>query len=129
MPAIRSLALVAAAVLTFAACGGGDSDSTPASTSPTSAAGTDGAAVTIKVFNFQPDPLEVRVGETVTWTNEDEILHTVTSGPRDKPDGSFDGQLADKGATFEHTFDEAGTYDYFCSRHPGEGMTAQVVVS
>lgn len=133
MPTIRPIALAVVAVLTFAACGGGDS--TPASNTATSAgdgaAGDSaaGASVAIKVFNFQPDPLEIKVGETVTWTNEDDILHTVTSGTREKPDGAFDGQLAAKGDTFERTFDKAGTYDYFCSRHPGEGMTAQVVVS
>lgn len=133
MPTIRPLALAVVAVLTFAACGGGDS--TPASNTATSAAdgaagdSAAGASVAIKVFNFQPDPLEIKVGETVKWTNEDDILHTVTSGTREKPDGAFDGQLAAKGDTFERTFDKAGTYDYFCSRHPGEGMTAQVVVS
>ena len=130
MPTIRPLALIAAAVLTFAACGGGDSKPATSGTTTSAAVGGEaGATVAIKVFNFQPDPLEIKAGDTVTWTNEDEILHTVTAGTREKPDGAFDGQLAEKGDTFEHTFDEAGTYDYFCSRHPGEGMTAQVVVS
>ena len=136
----RTLPVLLAAVLTLGACGGGDGDtSAPAadreSTATTTADGATGAdsskgtTVTIKVFNFQPDPLEISAGDTVTWSNGDEILHTVTSGTREKPDGTFDGQLPEKGATFDFTFDEAGTYEYFCSRHPGEGMTASVVVT
>jgi len=66
-------------------------------------------------------PYEVTVaqGATVTWSNDDSAAHTVTSGtPEEGPDGHFDSSLFMAGATFEHTFDEAGTYDYFCMVHP-----------
>jgi plastocyanin len=69
----------------------------------------------------------VSVGATVTWTNDDTAAHTVTSGtPTDGPDGMFDSSIIMSGATFEHTFEEAGDYDYFCIVHPW--MTGKVTV-
>jgi plastocyanin len=68
---------------------------------------------------FIPADVSVSVGDTVTWSNDDTAAHTVTSGnPADGPDGKFDSSLFMAGTTFEHTFDEAGTYDYFCMVHP-----------
>ena len=86
---------------------------------------------------FQPNPLHIAPGTTVRWTNEDEILHTVTSGTRTYDDQhlqkeivagppGFDFQLNGKGATAMFTFTQAGTFSYLCSRHPG--MDAQIVV-
>ncbi len=69
----------------------------------------------------------VSVGGTVTWTNDDTAAHTVTSGtPTDGPDGVFDSSIIMSGATFEHTFEEAGEYDYFCIVHPW--MTGKITV-
>jgi len=76
-----------------------------------------GAAVTIKTFEFQPVPLAVKAGTRVTWTNNDAIEHTVTSGTPETPDGRFNSPLDGKGATFTFTFTQAGTYPYFCDRH------------
>ena len=71
--------------------------------------------------------ITVGVGATVTWTNDDTAAHTVTSGtPTDGPDGVFDSSIVMSGATFEHTFEEAGQYDYFCIVHPW--MTGKVTV-
>lgn len=70
--------------------------------------------------------LEVAVGTTVTWTNTDQILHTVTTGTPDAPDGRIDGQMPEAGSTFSFTFTEPGTYAYFCSRHTF--MTGTIVV-
>lgn len=89
---------------------------------------------------YKPSTLEVSTGDTVTWTNEDSgVHHTVTSGEpagdtvpgvskgsAAKPDGLFDGDLADAGASFTFTFEEAGTFSYFCNVHPS--MTAEIVV-
>lgn len=76
---------------------------------------------------FQPDTATVGVGGTVTWTNDDTAAHTVTSGTAtDGPDGTFDSSIIMAGKTFSNTFDEAGTYDYFCVVHPW--MTGKVVV-
>jgi len=62
---------------------------------------------------------QVNVGEEVTWANQDTEAHTITSGtPADGPDGLFDSGLIENYMYFYHTFDEPGTYDYFCMVHP-----------
>ncbi|MGI0059712.1 MAG: cupredoxin domain-containing protein, partial [Nitrosotalea sp.] len=78
---------------------------------------------------FSPNPLTVAPGTTVTWKNIDTVSHYVTSGkPSDETTGSvFDsGNLIKPGSTYQFTFANAGTYDYFCSVHPW--MTGQVIV-
>jgi len=68
---------------------------------------------------FMPASATVNVGDTVQWHNADTAAHTVTSGsPADGPSGVFDSSLFMGGATFDVTFDEAGSYDYFCMVHP-----------
>ena len=112
--------LVLAATL-LSACGGGDEVATPSDEG--------GPMVTIKTFAFQPDPLVVPAGTTITFLNEDAIDHTVTAGTREVPTPEvFDGVLPERGATFELTLDDPGTYDYFCEIHPGPGMTATITV-
>ena len=77
---------------------------------------------------FIPNPVTIPMGGTVTWENVDNAAHTVTSGsPADGPDGVFDSSLIMAGgATFSHTFDDVGTYDYFCMVHPW--MQGSVIV-
>ena len=89
-----------------------------------------GATVTVATFAFAPDPLVVPAGTEIRFVNEDAIDHTVTAGTREVPEPErFDGQLPEKGSTFELTLDEPGTYDYFCEIHPGPGMTATIRVT
>jgi plastocyanin len=133
-----AVAGVAAAAL-LAGCGGSESGTAKpeaaASTSPTTMAeGTVTAAnpagsgaVTVKQFQFMPAELTVKVGTTVTWTNQDDILHTATSGATPgTADGKFDGPMDGRGKSFSHVFDQAGRYPYFCNRH--NSMTGTVVV-
>lgn len=140
----RRLALAApllALALAGAACGGSD-PSTAAGDEATTSAGAAkaaGTAVTIDTFMFTPKVVRVKVGDTVTWTNKDSILHTVTSGTREyepgnggnvtatHKDGAFDMQLDGAGSNARFTFTAAGTFHYFCDRHPG--MEADVEVS
>ena len=72
---------------------------------------------------FNPDDLTINVGDTVTWTNDDNMGHTATStsGPT-----SFDSGNIASGATWPFTFTEPGTYDYKCSYH--SSMTASITV-
>jgi plastocyanin len=121
-------------LLCVAACGGsGDKSAEPnASPSESSAPAmesstTAGNQVTIHTFAFQPNPVNVKTGETVTWTNNDQILHTVTSGTRGNSDGMFDQRLDGVGSKAMFTFNAAGTFAYHCEIHPG--MDATVVVS
>jgi plastocyanin len=78
-------------------------------------------AVKIDNFVFGPQAITVPVGATVTWTNSDDIPHTVVS-----TDGVFTSKVMDTDEKFSYTFTKAGTYSYYCSVHPK--MTGQVVV-
>lgn len=75
-------------------------------------------AVDIQLFQFQPGAVEVRAGTTVTWTNRDDITHTVTSGDPEHRTGRFDQRLPGRGASTTVRFSEPGVYPYFCDRHP-----------
>ena len=76
-------------------------------------------AVDIMNFSMNPDPIEIEVGTTVRWTNLDFAGHTVTSGdPGDVDAGAiFGSPVLGQNDTFEHTFDEAGAFAYFCRPH------------
>lgn len=68
---------------------------------------------------FIPATVSISTGSTVVWMNDDTAAHTVTSGsPTSGPDGIFDSSLVMVEASFEVTFDDAGSYDYFCMVHP-----------
>ena len=75
---------------------------------------------------FQPNPAQVSVGSTVTWTNEDAQPHTVNSGENATPDGTFDSGILAPAATFDFSFTEAGEYPYFCLLHPNMVGTVSV---
>ncbi|MCU1296880.1 MAG: putative Amicyanin precursor [Acidobacteriaceae bacterium] len=77
--------------------------------------------VKIDNFSFGPQTVTVPVGATVTWTNRDDIPHTVVS-----TDGVFKSKVRDTDEKFSYTFTKAGTYSYYCSVHPK--MTGQIVV-
>lgn len=78
-------------------------------------------AVAIAEFAFAPATLTITAGDTVTWTNEDQIEHTATSTT-----GAFDSGLLGQGESYSVTFTTPGTYDYLCTPHPS--MTGQIVV-
>jgi plastocyanin len=82
--------------------------------------------VIIQTFQFRPTPIEVPVGMRVTWTNQDDILHTITSGAPDRRDGQFELSLDRQGATDSVTFSRAGRYPYFCDRH--QSMRGEILV-
>lgn len=77
--------------------------------------------VTIQGFAFGPDAVTVTVGDTVTWSNQDNVGHTATAG-----DGTFDTGTISAGGTASATFSTAGTFAYACAIHPS--MTGTVVV-
>jgi plastocyanin len=140
MNAIARFTVAGIAVVAFGltGCGGGGSE--PAE--PAAPAAADEPATTtveLRSFAFQPGRLEVEAGTTVEWTNDDDILHTVTSGtPAEQgvpgvtadtppmPDGRFELALDGADASGRFTFETPGTYSYFCAIHTA--MTAEVVV-
>ena len=124
--ALVALTLLAAAVL-VAGCGGsgGSGGGSPTTTAAptTSGAGTpaSGTAVTIDNFAFSPAALSVKMGQQVTWTNKQDVEHTVTADG-----GTFDHPMPPN-ATFSFTFPGAGSFAYHCRIHPS--MKGTVVVS
>ena len=134
----RFAAAVAAAALLSAgltACSSGTADET---SSTKSSGKPDGPVIKLSRLMFMPATTEIKVGTTLTWTNDESISHTVTSGEAtgidkttslrsgEKPDGTYDEQLAKKGDSFSFTYDKAGTYPYYCDIH--KGMNGEIVV-
>ena len=78
---------------------------------------------------FVPETLTVSKGTTVTWTNGDSTLHTVTSGSAESGNSGteFDSSYLAAGKTFQHQFSTSGTFDYYCTLHPY--MKGKVVVT
>ena len=89
-----------------------------AAASPAQAADVE---VKIDNFTFNPQQITVKTGDTVTWTNHDDIPHTVTSKTM-----AFRSKAMDTDDKFSFTFATPGKYDYFCSLHPH--MTGLIVV-
>jgi plastocyanin len=76
---------------------------------------------------FQPNPVQVSIGDKVKWMNRDSIPHTVTSSQNVTTDEQFDSGILAPNSTFEHTFTEAGEYPFSCVLHPNHGET--IIVS
>ena len=108
--------LVVAGGLAFEGCGGG---------------GDPGAnQVFMQAIAFNPMEITIQAGESVTWTNQDIVPHTATSGnPDDAVLGPiFRSAFLGQGDTFTHTFEDAGEFVYFCEVHPGMMRDAKVIV-
>ena len=120
-----ALCAVLALALGLAACGGSSGGgSTSASTSAPSSSGASGGGVTIKMQNiqFSPKDTTVKVGDKVTWTNDDNTDHNVTA----ESGADFKSKDFGNGATFSFTADKAGTIKYVCTIHPGMTGTLNV---
>ena len=105
------LAVVAAAALFAAGCGGEGESSEPVAATEVEM---------VKSYRFDPKVIEIAAGDTVTWTNEDNFTHTV------QVDGQEDHKVG-KGESVEITFDEPGTYDYVSTLH-SQDMDGTVIV-
>jgi plastocyanin len=120
------LLLCAVVALAAAGCGGGDDNggSSSGSAPSTSAASSSGGGVAIKMQNIQfaPKDVTVKVGQKVTWTNDDSTDHNVTA----ESGADFKSKDFGNGETFSFTPDKAGTIKYECTLHPG--MTATLTV-
>jgi plastocyanin len=119
------LVLCAVVALAAAGCGGSDDNSSSGSTSTAAASSSSsggGVAIQLKGFQFSPKDTTIKVGQKITWTNQDNTDHNVTA------DSGADFKSKDfgQGATFEFTPDKAGTIAYECTLHPG--MKAAITV-
>ena len=140
-PTLLPAALLLAGSM-LAACGGSSPTPAPATVAPatvaptpapataapaeTSAPATDapatGGTAEIKGFAFDPNPVEIVAGQTVSWTNADGAAHTVTAD-----DGSFDSGRLPNGQSFSQVFATQGTFTYHCAIHTS--MKATIVVN
>ncbi|HXV46332.1 MAG TPA: plastocyanin/azurin family copper-binding protein [Nitrososphaera sp.] len=75
---------------------------------------------------YNPNPVQAKPGNTVTWTNSDSTPHMATSGANSKPDGTFDSGTLKRGKSFGFMFEKAGEYPYFCTLHPNMAGTVNV---
>ena len=119
VPARPLTAAAAVAMLLGAAVACGSGSTSPA---PAGSGGGGGPAVSIENFAFAPKGLTVKVGTTVTWTNQDSSIHTAT-GDRQEFDT---GNLA-QGKAGQFTFTSAGSYSYHCTIH--NYMTGTITVT
>ncbi len=101
------IAITSAFLVLVPACSSG-----PPTGQVTAPASTSVNSVSISNFAFSPAKLTVTTGTSVTWTNNDNVAHTVTSST-----GAFDSGSIAPGASFSHVFNATGTYDYNCSVH------------
>jgi plastocyanin len=124
---MATVRMALAAALLFLASGCGSSYSTPTNpTTPSNGGGGSGTPVSIvrgatglTTTAYNPNPVTVRTGGSVTWTNSDTTTHTSTGSAWDS------GPIA-PGASYTMTFQTAGTFTYHCTFHPG--MVATVTV-
>jgi plastocyanin len=110
------VALIVASLVFISACASSSSPTTPSS-SPSPAGNTvsivqGASALTTTAFN--PNPLTISTGTTVTWMNNDSITHTSTSNG-----GTWSSGNVAPGGTFSFTFQSAGSFAYHCAIHPG----------
>ena len=113
---VRAVCLVS--LIFVAGCGGGSNEKSAA---PAKTA----VAVKISNFKFGPDPIRVKAGGTVTWTNEDSAKHTAQTASAAK--GAFQTGTLKQGGTKKIAFRTPGNYEYFCSYH--RFMTGTVEVT
>jgi amicyanin len=88
-----------------------------------SPSGSEPKQISIVDFRYVPDTLRVLVGTKVTWTNQDDMPHTVTSTAKPR---AIDSEALDTDARFSYVFTEPGTYNYLCTLHPQ--MKGRVIV-
>ena len=116
--------LIIALPLTGCAGSGSTAGTTAKETTVATTAGGAGAKneISIQGNAFNPDNLSIKVGDTVTWINNDSYAHTVKAAK-----GEFDSGNIASGGKFSFTFSKEGTYEYICAIHTS--MTGKIVVT
>jgi plastocyanin len=94
---------------------------TPAANETTARGGEGAAKAEMRTMTFSPKRLEIATGTTVTWTNNDQLVHTISAD-----DGSWDSGPIEPGKSWSHTFTQPGEYAFHCTPHPF--MKAVIVV-
>ncbi|MBI2107135.1 cupredoxin domain-containing protein [Candidatus Woesearchaeota archaeon] len=79
-------------------------------------------SINIKSYAFSPAEIRIKKGDTITWTNNDAVSHTVTSDSGSE----LNSEALSQGESYSHTFNAQGTYEYYCKPHPF--MKAKIIV-
>lgn len=119
MTPLKTVLIGSLTALALAACGSGD-DGAAGTADGGGETGTSGTSVSVVDNAFEPATVDASTGDTVTWTHDGEVTHTVTFD-----DGEDSGDL-EPGDTFERTFEEDGEYDYVCTIHASMEGTVSV---
>ena len=93
---------------------------------PTTVPTPEPAQVSSDIENFTLENLTIRRRTTVTWTQLDSTIHTTTSGTPANPTGIWDSPILSQGESFSHTFNQTGSFPYFCRVHPSMQATVTV---
>ena len=124
----RLTALLTAVALGLAACGGGTAEDTPTGEATNPGAKEQpmseqaGTKISMKNIEFKPSNVEVNVGDSVTWVNDEQIEHNAVA----TEGADFRSELFGQGKTYEWKAEEAGTVKYVCTVHPGMEGTITV---
>jgi plastocyanin len=131
---IRRMLLAAVVLLAAAACSSNNSNSPAPSSTGTTTTGsstTTGATTTVSIpvgaiglttTAYVPNPVNIKVGDSVNWVNNDSIAHTSTANNGT----TFNSGTIAPGASFKATFNTAGSFAYHCAFHPGMVGTVTV---
>jgi plastocyanin len=123
----RPLIVLLALLVLAAGCGekksAGSGTAGGTATDPATASGGKTVEVKMKDILFVPEKITARVGQTVRWTNEDDIEHTVKA----KKGADFESKSVSKGETYKAKLTKTGTIDYVCTIHPSQTGTISVV--
>ena len=114
------LVSVLAGIMLFSGC----SKDSNSPTSPTTNSGTN--EILMQNIAFSPASKTISVGTTIKWTNKDNTTHDVISGTPGNPSGLFNSGDLGANREFSFTFNQAGTFQYYCSHH--SGMTGTIIV-
>ncbi len=83
--------------------------------------------VAIQDLQFEPADITIKAGDTVIWTNQDQVQHTVTSGDPEESNGLFGSELLNHLEVYKHTFRKKGVFPYYCIPHPWMIGTVNVI--
>lgn len=84
--------------------------------------------VSITDYAFSPRTVKVKRGDTVRWVNRSDTQHTATSGKDGSPDGRWTSKRLNKGEAFSHTFNDGGSFEYYCEPHAAFQMKGRIEV-
>ncbi len=118
---LKRLIIVTVAAAFVAACGQSSTPTTTPSPSGSAIVSIVSGARTLTTTAYNPNPITISAGMTVTWMNNDSIVHTSAADA-----GAWSSGSIAPGATFSHTFPSAGTFQYHCAIHPNMVGTVTV---